>query len=635
MHEAVVYRNIQPLNLNNKRNAEPGYWALFLVSMMLKCFYFQFTTQANRRPFVSEDNLRMLLASFSVILIMIAFTFTFFNRKRNTALFIVNLLFSAILLADTNFYRYYYNAISIPVFYQMNVSMVGSVNSSIMSLFKPKDILYLADLPIMIIWLSYIRKHSLMGSVQFIRRLAISLGILALAAGCFFGVYRKVDAESFPYDNNYIVKSMGIFYFHFYDAKEFINEKLTEGSGLSDDEQNMLQSFYKDREKENAGEGEEKYNGAAAGKNLLTVQVEALQGFVINREVNGKEITPNLNKLIKQSLYFNNIYYQVAGGNTSDAEFLSNTSLYPLREGAVYHRFPENTYESTAKLLKAEGYTAYAAHAFYPTFWNRNEMYKALGFDRFISQDDFIMDEFAGWDGESALSDISFFRQTLDKMDTSKPFYSFMVTLSSHHPFEYFKDYDFDVGELEGTYMGNYLKAANYADKSIGVLMDELKKRGLYDNTMLVLYGDHSAVPKHLSEELYSFLQIEESEPAWMKLQKVPLVIHYPGVNGGQVIKKTGGQIDIQPTIANLMGLEASNALGKDLLNTKEGYAILRNGSVITDQFVYSSNLREAYDARTDETLERTEYDETLDRLLRQLEMSDTIVFKDALKKEN
>jgi len=90
--------------------------------------------------------------------------------------------------------------------------------------------------------------------------------------------------------------------------------------------------------------------------------------------------------------------------------------------------------------------------------------------------------DFAGWDGQ-ALSDSSFFRQSFDKIDTTKPFYSFYITLSSHHPFTYFEDYDFDVGEFEGTYIGNYLKAANYLDKCIGEFIAELKKRGAFTTT--------------------------------------------------------------------------------------------------------------------------------------------------------
>lgn len=631
MQDAIAARSENSISFNFAKFGERAYWGFFLISIMLKCVYFQFTTQANTVPLFSADNIRMFISSFSIILIATSILFVIFNRKRNIALFVANILLIIVLVADTNFYRYYYNAITIPVFYQFNVDMVGSVNSSIMSLFKLKDIVYLADIPIFLAMLIFISKNSSgIKDIRFTKRLTIGIAVCLIAATGFLGAYKKADNKSFYRDNNYVVKNMGIFYFHFFDAKGFIEEWMDENKELSAEEKKLVGSFYENKQKAKEENPSVNYKGVAAGKNLMVIQIEAMQGFVINRSVKGREITPNLNKLIRESMYFDNIYYQVSGGNTSDAEFLSNTSMYPMGEGSVYHRFPENRYFSTAGLLKEKGYDTYACHAFFPTFWNRNVMYKALSFDRFLNQEDYVLDDFAGWDGASALSDISFFRQTLDKIDTSKPFYSFLVTLSSHHPFEYFKDYDFDTGEIEGTYLSNYIKAANYADKSIGVLIDELKRRGLYDDTLMVFYGDHSAVPKLQGQELFDFLGQELNPVSWVKQQKVPLIFHWAGLEKGQTLNITGGQIDILPTIANLMGFDVPYALGKDLLNSKEGYAVLRNSSVITDDFVYVNDLREAYDIHTDEMMDREEYRERLDELIKQLDVSDTIIFRDA-----
>ncbi|OPZ90483.1 MAG: Lipoteichoic acid synthase 2 [Firmicutes bacterium ADurb.Bin419] len=368
-----------------------------------------------------------------------------------------------------------------------------------------------------------------------------------------------------------------------------------------------------------------KYQGIAKDKNLIIVQMEAMQQFVIGKEINGKEITPNLNKLIKESLYFNNIYYQVSGGNTSDAEFVTNNSLYPLSEGSVYHRYPENTYHSLSSIMKQKGYSTYALHAFDKTFWNREEMYKALQFDTFLSSEDYVMDDFAGWSGE-ALSDKSFFRQSLEKIDTSKPFYSFFITLSNHHPFNYFENFDFDVGEFQGTYIGNYLKAANYADSCIGGFIDSLKTKGLYDNSLLVFYGDHSAVPKLEYESFMQFLGMEYNDLDWAKLQRVPLIIHYPGQQNGELITTTGGQIDILPTVANLMDFDVPYALGTDLINTQKNYAVLRNGSVITDKYIYFNDVRELYDYKSGEQLNLDLYDEELQRIINELNISDIII---------
>jgi len=602
---------------------ELAYWIAFLASIMLKCFYFQFTTQLNIRPFFSAENVYMLISSLGVLLAFAAVICILFNKKRVVALFVSDVILSIVLTADTNFYRYYYSIITAPVFLHIDVRLLSSVDQSIMSLFKIKDIIYILDLPVMLAGMILLNKRGI-SKVRFRRRAAVGTALLASGALAFAVGYLKADLGALSYNNNYIAKSLGVFYSHIHSNNEFIKEYFFENKTLSDKEKASIENFFKNKEKS----GHE-YEGIARGKNLIVVQVEALQQFVINRKIGGKEITPNLNKLIKESVYFDNFYFQVAGGNTSDAEFLCNTSLYPLKEGAVYLRYPDRNYRSLPKALKEQGYNTYALHAFDAEFWNRTEMYKAIGFDAFINGSCFVKDEFVGWEG-NALSDASFFRQSLDKIDTSKPFYGFFITLSSHHPFNYFESFDFDTGEFEGSYLGNYLKAANYADKAIGQFIQDLKKRGLYENSLLVIYGDHSAVPKHMGGELMKFLGFPENELEWMKLQKVPCIIHYPGLMNGQTISTTGGEIDLFPTIANLMGIEAPYTMGKDLLNAKKGYVVLRSGSVITDSYIYLNNRGKIFDIATGKPLDKRSYDEELNSYLNELYISDLIIEKNA-----
>jgi len=570
----------------------------------------------------------MLTASFGMLLIIMGLVMLVSNKRRITAMFICYLLLTILLIADTNFYRYYYGIITIPVLFHVNIRLLNSVDQSIFSLFEIKDLIYILDIPVMIAGVILINKK---GVQKINTKKKVIASVLSITVGltAVLTTFFSVDINAFAHNSNYVTKSLGVLYSHVDATKRYIENTLFNKDELSIKEEQELKEFFSSKQKTS-----EDYRGIAKGKNLIVVQIEAMQEFVINRSVNGKEITPNLNKLIKESLYFDNIYYQVAGGNTSDAEFLCNTSLYPAKEGAVYAIYPENFYYSLPKAMKEQGYTTYAMHGFRPDFWNRQEMYKAIGFDVFVSEEDYELDEFAGWES-NALSDSSFFRQSVEKIDTSMPFYSFLVTLSSHHPFNYFEDYDgFDAGEFEGTYIGNYIKAASYADKCLGEFIDDLKKRGLFDNSLLVLYGDHSAVPKHQADELMEFLDISYSEIKWAKLQKVPLIIHYPGLRNGEVESITGGQIDIFPTIANIMGFDAPFAIGKDLLNSDEGYAVLRNGSVITDRYFYDNNIREIYDIKSGEPLNWKDYMYELKGYINELHISDTIIEKDAFRKE-
>lgn len=551
-----------------------------------------------------------------------------FNKKRVTAIFVCYLFLTILLLADTNFYRYYYGIITIPVLFHVNINLLNSVDQSILSLFKIKDLIYILDLPLMIAGVILVNKKGIEKIKLKKKSLAGALSIV-IGIGAFLSVFSGADIDAFAHNSNYVTKSLGVLYSHVDATKRYIKSNLSENRKFSANEEQKINEFFS--LKKEAGQN---YRGVAKGKNLIVIQIEAMQEFVINRQVEGREITPNLNALIRESLYFNNFYFQVAGGNTSDAEFLCNTSLYPAKEGSVYMIYPENFYYSLPKAMKAQGYETYALHAFRPDFWNREEMYKALGFDMFINEKDYVMDEFAGWES-GALSDSSFFRQSMEKIDTSKPFYSFFITLSSHHPFKYFEKYDgFDAGKFEGNYMGNYIKAANYADKCLGEFIDDLKKRGLFDNSMLVLYGDHSAVPKHLSGELMEFLGRDYSELEWAKLQKVPLIIHYPGLRNGEMESTTGGQIDLFPTIANLMGFDAPFAIGEDLLNLQEGYVVLRSGSVITDRYFYNNNTRETFDIKSGKSLNWRNFANDIEGYINELYISDIILEKDALRRE-
>ena len=612
-------------NITKELRSEHLFCVYYFISILFKCLYFQFTTEISRPPFFSAINLTMFFASLCILTIITAPVILIFNRYRLIAIFVINVLLSILLTSDTNFFRYYYGILTIPVVLQVEVKLASSIQESIMSLFKIKDIFFILDLPILLIWLVKIYKKGI-EKITFLKR-SIAFSLLAVfGLTGFLFVYTKTEKDSLIYNSNYITKKLGVLYSHYDNLSHYFNQNNAENTGLSIQEKNFVMQHFS--QKPETGRN---YKGIAKGKNLIIIQAEALQHFLINRSINGIEITPNINKLINESLYFNNIYYQVAGGNTSDAELLVNTSLYPAKEGSAYMRFPQNEYYSLPEALNSIGYNTYALHGFASKFWNRTKMYKTIGFDEFIDDSYYAMDDFAGWEGE-ALSDESFFKQSLENIDTKNPFYSFFITLSSHYPFTYFKNFSFDVGELEGTFMGNYVKAINYLDKCIGQFIDELKEKGLFDKSLLLVYGDHSGVPRHLSDELMDFIDEEYSDPQWVKLQKVPLIIHYPGYKNGETVKTIGGQIDILPTIANLMDFKIPYALGKDLMNTKSGYAVLRNGTVITDDYIYIAEFDQMFSAKNDMPIKSANYANDAKIKLKQLKVSDLILEKDALR---
>ena len=148
-------------------------------------------------------------------------------------------------------------------------------------------------------------------------------------------------------------------------------------------------------------------------------------------------------------------------------------------------------------------------------------------------------------------------------------------------------------GEFKGTPIGNYLESANYADVQFGMFIDELKKAGLYDNTVLFIFGDHYGMRKE-EESLYTFLEKENNiylndTQKTLKFTNVLAGIHIPGMKKG-VIDKPVSKLDIKPTILSIAGIESENdiCLGRSIFSTKD-YASTNEYTIITKDMYYDS----------------------------------------------
>lgn len=347
-------------------------------------------------------------------------------------------------------------------------------------------------------------------------------------------------------------------------------------------------------------EPEDIYYGLAADRNVITIQVEALQNFVIGLEYNGQVITPNLNALIaKDTLYFDNYYYQIGGGNTADAEFAVNNSLYAPENEAAYSKYADNDFYSMATLLKDNGWTsATAFHGYINTYWNRNVAYPGQGFDAYLSGSDYysLPDEVAGM----GVSDGEFFVRAVDYLKNQQgPFYAFMVTLTSHYAFELPAQFNLLTLKPEhvGTLFGNYLQSVHYFDCAVGMLIDALKAADLYDNTILTFYGDHFGLPVY---DWYSKTFVTElvgREYTYESHFNVPLIVHIPGSGVTETKSVAGGHIDVMPTLLHLLGLKNEKGImfGESLLRLEKNAVYqqqhLGRGSFISDDVFYQFPL--------------------------------------------
>lgn len=589
----------------------------------------------NRLIGSDTGNIALLASIMGTVLTLVCWGNLLKGRLRRVFLYAADCTVTFIIIADLLFYRYFSSVISIYTLAQ--ASDISSVKNSIISLIHISDVLFIMDLLIIPFTLHSANKVIKETSSSCGKRIVRAVSAFIAGIGlCSYGVSNLLKTQprildSF-YDRVYIVQNIGLLSFHSIDAFRFMESNRNETQPVSEDKKEELKGYFRNKRDETTTDPE--FFGAGKDKNLIVIQVEALQGCVIGRKINGREITPNLNKLIKSSLYFDNYYTQTAGGGTSDAELLSNVSLYPAKEGAAYIRFSGNDYYSLAKRMKEKGYYASTMHACRPGFWNRSVMCKSLGFDEFISKNNYSHDEICGM----GLSDKSFFRQSLEYMEKHKePYYSLLITLTSHHPFNNDKKYysSFEVGEYKDTLFGNYLEAIHYTDEALGEFIGELERRGIADRSVLAVYGDHFAIPKDKKDYLAEFLGIEDmNDYYWTKQQRVPLIIHLPGQKRGVIKHIAGGGIDFMPTILNIMGVDGRNMpmLGRDLLNSREGMAVLRHGHFITDKYICLTSLGVAYDAESGSIYPIEKLNKEREFAAKQLEYSDIITENNLIK---
>lgn len=598
---------------------------LFIIIIYMKLFCYSNTLGA-----IFSTNLGL---SFICSISMLVIISLFFNEKsRVKTLYYFNIAISIFIIANINYFRYFKDIISIPVL--INGLMLGTVSSSVTTLFHFTDLFFLIDLAIfnpfsMHIFTIHFKKVAL--------RLPCKNAVLTLIfIFCIFFQYfsfmslakEQPKLLSTMYNKTYIVKKIGFLNYCYVDAFNYTKNFITNKTPVTENKKSQIKTFLQNNTIESKD-----YKGIAKGKNLIILQVESLQGFVINSKINNEEITPNLNRFINRSLYFDNCFYQTASGGTSDAEFMMNTSLYPASSGAAYFLYPRNKFEALSSQLKTSGYSTAAFHGFKDTFWNRNIMYKQLQFDQFYSENSFDLSDTVGL----GLSDKSFLNQSMEKLKTMhKPYFSFLITLSSHFPFDDINGFgNLDVSGFENTILGNYLKSINYTDQALGSFLDELDKEGTLKNSMVVIYGDHNALPKSQQKELANFFDKDSlNDVQWIKQQKIPLIIHFPDEKLKGINNTFSGQIDIYPTLANLYGIDHVAAMGKDLLNISQNQVIFRDGSFIDGKYYYNAATTTYYQLDNENlVVENNTLKNQKENAIKELEYSDDILKHNLIKK--
>jgi phosphoglycerol transferase MdoB-like AlkP superfamily enzyme len=306
---------------------------------------------------------------------------------------------------------------------------------------------------------------------------------------------------------------------------------------------------------------------AATGRNLVMLQVESLQTFVIGLEIGGREVTPFLNRWRREALWFSNVTDQSLAGRSSDSELATQVSLLPSARQAAAFNFADNRFTGLASVLGASGYDTVSAVAYDGTFWNRSRTHPAYGYDRSLFGGDFEAGEHIGW----GLNDHDFLGQMAERMRRwPQPWSAYLLTLSLHHPFEGFppQHRELDVGRWRGTPFGAYLHTMHFFDRALANFMEELAAAGLAETTVVAIWGDHDA-GFEWRREIATAMGATYDEVGWYLSQEVPLFIRVPGrddLRGERL--QPAGHVDVTPTLLGLLGIDpaAYAFVGRNLL---------------------------------------------------------------------
>ena len=511
------------------------------------------------------------------------------NRARIISTIILDLLISILLFADNLYYIYSSSVLSVAQI--ANLQYGEEILGTIPMLIEIKHIIYFVDIILIIILLlTKIIKIEIKDKADWKRNtLRIISGIIAICLLFTIDAKYVEKAGEDPYNKDTQVKKGTIYGYHLSDIESLINIKK---SAKYDNKEELLSDYKKLKEKYNEKYEESNYNlkGILKGKNVIIVQLESVQEFVINKTINGKEITPNLNKFISENIEFSNMFMQ-SYSTTADSEFSAVTSLYPMENGMSYSRYYSNKYDDIFTMFKNEGYDTSYMHGNYGYFWNRENVYKSFSVNHLELKNQFddISENIMGY-----LSDELLYKQAVEKLKTyNMPFFSFIVSASSHTGFtldglEDRGKISIDVGKYKSTFFGNYLESVNYADYAFGTFIEELKNADLYDDTVILIYGDHNGIDMY-NEEMLDFL--EQVNP---NINDVDIRLNYirvacsmkiPGIEG-ITIEKPVSKLDIKPTFEYLIDGKAGVSLGTNMFARKD-FISLNNERIVTSRYYY------------------------------------------------
>ena len=563
-----------------------GFFTVVVVFFWIKT-YLTYITKFNLGVVGSMQNFLLLINPLPTAILLIGIGLFFKGRKSYWIMVIIDFLLSLWLFSNILYYREFSDFLSTSII-KTSGSTSDNLGKSIAGITKGTDFLVFLDVVIIVLLIAFkvfkidVRRLKLKVSL-----LIEGLAVVLIGTNLTMAQKDRSGLLTRTFDNNYIVKYLGLNAFAVYDGvKTAQNNAIMAKANHSD--LKTVQSYIK----KNYIAPNPEYYGVAKNKNVLVIHLESFQQFLIDYKWHGKEVTPNLNKLYhaNDTISFDNFFNQVGQGKTSDAEMMLENSIFGLQSGSAMSSYgTSNTFESAPAILgQKAGYTSAVMHGGAGSFWNRDNAYKSFGYNYFMPLSYYQNKK--GYYLGYGIKDKLFFDQSIKYMEhLPQPFYLKMITVTNHYPYDLDKkNQSIDKTDTGDKTVDGYVQTAHYLDQAIGELMSYLKKSGLEKNTLIMLYGDHYGISGNHHKASAQLLDKDSfNNFDNLQFQRVPLMFHMPGLKGG-INHTYGGEIDVRPTLFNLLGINDQNMIqfGHSLLAKNAPQIVAqRNGDFITPKY--------------------------------------------------
>ncbi len=289
--------------------------------------------------------------------------------------------------------------------------------------------------------------------------------------------------------------------------------------------------------------------GKANNYNVILVTVESFSSSFINSQYNNAELTPNMNKLINQGIYFSN--YFATGTRTVRGLEAITLAIPPIPGQSILRRKDNEKLFSIASVLKKENYDVNFIYGGYGYFDNMNYFFANNNFKTIDRQD--INKKEIKFENVWGISDEDLYEEVIKQADKSflekKKFFSLAMTTSNHRPYTY------PEGKIDIPSKSNREGGVKYTDFALGDFLKKASQKPWFDKTIFVITADHCA---------------GSAGKIALPLEKyhIPLLIYAPNIFKPEKITKLASQIDLAPTILGLLNISyKSKFLGNDLFS--------------------------------------------------------------------